>query len=51
MIKQLDEQQLISYLIGYGIDPLPTGPNPNETDHLRRRFLLRSIGGSYTGWR
>jgi hypothetical protein len=48
MIKQLDEQQVISYLTGYGIDPfeLPTGPNPSETDDLRRFFLARSIGAS-----
>ena len=45
MIKQLDEQQLISYLTGYAINPFPTGPSPNETDHLRRRSLVRSIGG------
>jgi hypothetical protein len=50
IIKQLDEEQVISYLTGYGIDPLPTGPNPSETDHLRREYLIRSIGAPRSRW-
>jgi len=45
VIKQLNEQQVNSYLTGYGIDRLPSGSHPDETDYLWGRPLVRAIGG------
>lgn len=44
VIEQLSECQLISYLTGYGTNPMPTGPNPGDTDYLRRDHLMALVG-------
>jgi hypothetical protein len=44
VIEQLSECQLISYLTGYGTNPIPTGPNPGDTDYLRRDHLMALVG-------
>lgn len=40
-INDLKEDQLVAYLTGYNVAPLPVGLNPLATDHLRKEGFRR----------
>jgi hypothetical protein len=45
-IEALNGAQLVAYLIGYGIDPPPAGPNDIATHKLRKDTLRVLLGVS-----
>ena len=43
-VENLNDEDLVRYLTGYGVDSLPVGPNPLATNEKRKVDLKFMIG-------